>query len=285
MRLQRLDLTRYGRFTDHSLTLGPAPSDGPDLHIVYGPNEAGKSTLLNAWLDLVYGIEERSRYDFLHPKPAMRVAARIETARGVQEIARIKRRTGSLIDPDGAALEEGLLAGALSGVGREAYRAMFSLDDATIESGGAAILASRGELGEMLFAASAGTAALGARLRALAEEADAFHRPQARKTELAGLKAELAEIAAERRALDVTAPEQARLVAARKAAREAEAAERTARAEAEARLEATRRRLAALGPRDRLAALRDERDALPDHPVAPARWAEDLPRLLRGEAL
>ena len=283
MRLHRLDLTRYGRFTDHGLDFGPAPPDGPDLHIVYGPNEAGKSTLLNAWLDLVYGIEERSRYDFLHPKPALRVAARIEIAGRVHEIARIKRRTATLIGPDGDALEEGLLAGALSGVGREAYRAMFSLDDATIESGGEAILESRGELGEMLFAASAGTAALGARLRAMAEEADAFHRPKAKKSELARLKAELAEIAAERRALDVSAPEQARLVAARKAAVEAEAAEHTARAEAEARLETARRRLAALGPRDRLARLRAERDALPDHPAAPARWAGDLPRLMRAE--
>jgi|TARA_R110002012_G_scaffold166633_2_gene329990 uncharacterized protein YhaN len=34
----------------------------PDLHIVYELNEAGKSTSLSAYLDLLFGIEERSRY-------------------------------------------------------------------------------------------------------------------------------------------------------------------------------------------------------------------------------
>ena len=69
MRLIRLDLTRYGKFTDHSLAFGDRPSGSPDLHVVYGPNEAGKSTALSALLDLLFGIEPRSRYDFLHPWP------------------------------------------------------------------------------------------------------------------------------------------------------------------------------------------------------------------------
>ena len=61
MRLNRLDLTRYGKFTDRSLDFGaPAPGKA-DLHIVYGPNEAGKSTALSAFLDLLFGIEPRSQ--------------------------------------------------------------------------------------------------------------------------------------------------------------------------------------------------------------------------------
>jgi len=67
MRLDRLDLTRYGRFTDVRLDF-PTPAQGvPDLHVIFGPNEAGKSTLFSAWLDLLYGIPLRTRYDFLHP--------------------------------------------------------------------------------------------------------------------------------------------------------------------------------------------------------------------------
>ena len=82
MRLQRLDLTRYGKFTDHSLDFGPRVAGRPDLHIVYGPNEAGKSTALSAILDLLYGIEMRSRYGFLHPYATMRIGAVLETAPG-----------------------------------------------------------------------------------------------------------------------------------------------------------------------------------------------------------
>jgi len=60
MRLNRLDLTRYGRFTDLSLEF-PAPEPGgPDLHVIHGANEAGKSTLLEGWLDLLFQIPARS---------------------------------------------------------------------------------------------------------------------------------------------------------------------------------------------------------------------------------
>ena len=44
MRLRRLDLTRYGKFTGHSLDFGERKPGAPDFHIVYGLNEAGKST-------------------------------------------------------------------------------------------------------------------------------------------------------------------------------------------------------------------------------------------------
>ena len=66
MRLRRLDLTRYGKFTDYSIDFGEHVDGAPDLHIVYGLNEAGKSTSLSAYLDLLFGIEERTKYGFLH---------------------------------------------------------------------------------------------------------------------------------------------------------------------------------------------------------------------------
>ena len=53
MRLSRLDLTRYGKFTNHSIDFGHAAAVRPDLHIIYGPNEAGKSTIFAAYLDLL----------------------------------------------------------------------------------------------------------------------------------------------------------------------------------------------------------------------------------------
>ena len=85
MRLRRLDLTRYGKFTDRRIDFGPAEPGRPDLHIVYGPNEAGKSTALSGFLDLLFGIETRSRYNFVHPYGTMRVGGRIEFAGGEQE--------------------------------------------------------------------------------------------------------------------------------------------------------------------------------------------------------
>ena len=57
MRLHRLSPTRYGHFSDNCrLDFGDIPDHGHDLHIVYGPNEAGKSTLFNALQDMLFGI-------------------------------------------------------------------------------------------------------------------------------------------------------------------------------------------------------------------------------------
>src|SRR5690606_16256965 len=150
MRLRRLDLTRYGRFTDFSLDFGAAEPGVPDLHLVYGPNEAGKSTALAAFLDLLYGIDGRSRYNFLHPHSSMRIGAALELGSGTHELIRIKRAQGSLLDASERPVPEALVAGDLAGIDRDAYRTMFSLDDETLEKGGDSILASKGDLGQLL---------------------------------------------------------------------------------------------------------------------------------------
>ena len=78
MRLRRLGLSRYGMFTDHTLNFGEQIGGSPDLHIVYGPNETGKSTALAGFLDLLFAIEPRSRYSFLHGYAAMRIESDLE---------------------------------------------------------------------------------------------------------------------------------------------------------------------------------------------------------------
>ena len=136
MRLNRLDLTRYGKFTDCSIDFGVPVPGRPDLHIVYGPNEAGKSTALAAFLDLLFGIETRSRFNFLHPYTAMQIGGSVELGAAPHELIRIKRAQSSLLDGNGLPIAEALLAGQLGNIDRDSYRAMFSLDDDTLEAGG-----------------------------------------------------------------------------------------------------------------------------------------------------
>ncbi|MEY9463329.1 uncharacterized protein YhaN [Bradyrhizobium ottawaense] len=69
MRLRSLDLTRYGKFADHSIDLGERPTDQPDLHFIYEPDEAGKSTAFTASLDLLFGLRRRVRSLFSIPFP------------------------------------------------------------------------------------------------------------------------------------------------------------------------------------------------------------------------
>lgn len=236
MRLNRLDLTRYGRFTDQSLNF-PAPQPGgPDLHIIYGPNEAGKSTLFSAWLDFLFGIPTRTRYDFQHAGNMMMIGAEILGPNGPQTLRRIKRASGSLRDAYDSLLPETTLQSFLGGLTRDSYSSMFSLDDDTIEKGGEGILASRGDLGEMLFSASAGLSDLTAKLEQLRGELDGFYpasKSSIRSGWLHDAKKKLTSLDEQRRSLDITA------ATLQKLSRDAEASEaawKAARAE-EARLQ------------------------------------------------
>ncbi len=287
MRLDRLDLTRYGRFTDTRLEF-PAPDAGaPDLHVIFGPNEAGKSTLFSAWLDLLYGIPLRTKYDFLHTGTTMQIGATLTHASGVLKAVRIKRNGPSLQDANGQSLPEAEMQAVLAGLGREGYAAMFSLDDDTLEQGGDSILASRGDLGEMLFAASAGLAGLGPQLEGIRKELDAFHRPRGRNTALKQAKDRLQELDRQRRDLDITASAAQKLQRNVAAADKAWAAARQAETTADSALKAIAGALAVLPQQARLARLKAEYGPLaelPEATEADERDLHDIEQALHGLA-
>ena len=170
MRLRRLGLSRYGMFTDHTIDFGKRIADGPDLHIVYGPNEAGKSTALAGFLDLLFGIELQSRYSFLHGYETMRIESDLEINEQTHRLVRVRKTTASLLNEHGQSVADGVIANALGGMDRRAYKAMFSLDDDTLEGGGEEILRSEGNLGQLLFATSAGLIELSKTLKQLRED-------------------------------------------------------------------------------------------------------------------
>ena len=96
MRLRRLDLLRYGRFEETPLDFGTA-GEGPDVTVIFGPNEAGKSTAFAAWLDLLYGFQRQGHpYAFRFERKDLLVGAEIETAEGPLVLQRNARNTGSL---------------------------------------------------------------------------------------------------------------------------------------------------------------------------------------------
>src|SRR6266446_4728663 len=97
MRIQRLDLLRYGRFTDTHIEL---PASDSDIHIVFGPNEAGKSTALSAIEDLLFGIPNNSRYNFLHDYGSMRVGAVLDTGGKSLQVRRRKGHRDTLLTAD-----------------------------------------------------------------------------------------------------------------------------------------------------------------------------------------
>jgi uncharacterized protein YhaN len=283
MRLRRLDLTRYGKFTDRSIDFGEQPERQPDLHVIYGPNETGKSTAFIAFLDLLFGIGAQSPFDFLHPYSTMRIGGALEFGAKTKEFARIKRPQNSLLDADDRPIPESAIRGELGGIERDAYRTMFSLDDETLEKGGESILASKGDLGELLFSASTGLAHLSRKLLDLRGEADGFYKYRARSGALADLKARLAELKADRERLDTLASDHARLIEVRDRAASQYGEVLAERTHGRARMDEIQRHLAAL---PRLAALRGIRERLAPLaavPEAPSGWANEVPGLQKGE--
>jgi uncharacterized protein YhaN len=283
MRLNRLDLTRYGRFTDVSLVF-PAPDPGaPDLHLIYGANEAGKSTLLEGWLDLLFQIPVQSRMAFLHSYQTMQLGAALEIDGQTHDILRVKKRENSLLDASGAAQGEALLQGGLRGLDRSSYAAMFSLNRQTLHDGGESILASKGDLGELLFQASAGLTDLAVQLDGLREAADAFLNRTGRKGMLRELGAAFDDLGRQIRELDTAAAEYSRLSAERDRADKAWREAREAAESAQADVIETERLSAAIPllPRlERLDAQIADHDAVPEPPEG---WLAELPELDRAE--
>lgn len=283
MRLNQFDLTRYGKFTDLSLPFAASEAGKPDLHIIYGPNEAGKSTLLSGWLDLLFQIPVRSTMGFLHPFSSMQLGATLEIDGGLHQLLRVKKRDNSLLDAQGAPVAEALLQGGLRGLDRAAYAAMFSLNGQTLDAGGESILASEGDLGELLFQASAGLTDLGTQLDALREGSLEFLNATGRKGRLRTLRAEFDDLGDQMKALDTAAAEYARLAKDRDGARTAWQAARKEAEAAQAKVIETERLSGALPVAGRLERLDSQIAGFGDLPEAPEGWMAELPTLDRAE--
>ena len=283
MRLNRLDLTRYGKFTDEHIDFGSKEPGRPDLHIIYGPNEAGKSTALSAFLDLLFGIESRSRYGFLHPYATMRVGAMLELGGIARELVRIKKPQNSLLGSGDQPIGEQLILGELGAIDRDAYRAMFSLDDDTLEQGGESILASEGDLGQLLFSASTGLATLSQTLIELRTQADDFFKLRSRSSELGKFRSRLADLKDRREQIDTVASEYSQMVETRDRSQAQYNDAMAERSRTQLRLDEIKRLLNALPRLVELREIRGDLAPLRDIPEAPTAWKDQLPALHQEE--
>jgi uncharacterized protein YhaN len=282
MRLNRLDLTRYGKFTGKSISFGQKAVGKTDLHLIYGLNEAGKSTFFSAYLDLLFGISPQSPYNFIHSYNVMRIGAQLEFADGPRDLLRVKRKE-ALLDAQERPISEAALRQELGGIEREAYCMMFSLDDKSLERGGQSILASQGELGRLLFSASAGLSDLSRALQSIREQSEEFYKPRGRIHRLNELKNRLTDLKNERDRLDTVVSAYRSLVEERDRAEQQYNSAQKERAANVARRDDIQRQLTAF---PKLAVLRETRHqlgGLSDIPEPPASWAEELDPLRRKD--
>src|SRR4051795_7133410 len=98
MKILDLDLRAFGPFADVSLDL----SEGEQgLHLIYGPNEAGKSTALRALRQMLFGIPHQTPDDFVHKYKDMLVGATLRNG-GAPDLPFLRRKaqTRTLLGED-----------------------------------------------------------------------------------------------------------------------------------------------------------------------------------------
>lgn len=182
MKFLHLDLRAFGCFTDALLDLS---EEGRRFHLIYGANEAGKSTALRAITCLLYGIPTQTGDNFLHSYGDLRIGAHLLGTDGNSlQFLRRKGNKNTLLDLDEKPLPENALQNFLGGIRQETFSTMFGLDHATLLRGGQDLLEVGGDVAESLFEAGTGITGLHHILKGLEDEAGQLFSPQAKKPQL-----------------------------------------------------------------------------------------------------
>ena len=155
MKINLFNLLAYGPFTDKILDFSDSRFG---LHVVYGPNEAGKSTALRALIGLLYGLGHKVEDAWVHEYDKLAVGASFYLPDGkVLNLTRYKRRKNDLIDEDtGKPFDQAKLELFLGNVGREGFEHAFGISHDSLRQGVESVLAAGGDLGHALFAATSG---------------------------------------------------------------------------------------------------------------------------------
>ena len=179
MEIRQLNLAAFGSFTDRTLDFS---QKDVGLHIVFGPNEAGKSSALRGLKAFLYNIDERTADNFLHANGKLRIEGCVRTVDG-RELAFVRRkgRKNTLLSMEGESLDDKVLVPFLQGVTQELFEMLFGIDHRALVQGGQEILEQKGEVGQALFSASLGSHALHAMLNQLDQEAGGLFLPRGSK--------------------------------------------------------------------------------------------------------
>ena len=179
MRIDRLDLIAYGPFTDKSLNLSAGESG---LHLIYGDNEAGKSTCLRALIAWLFGIPTRTNDSFLHSNSQLRIGGKLRLSDDkTLEFIRRKGTKGTLLryGTDEPLDDTSLNLFLPGGIDESIFTKLWGIDHVRLVAGGQELLNQSGDLGQALFSAAVGTAGLREVLAGLQSGAEEIYKPRA----------------------------------------------------------------------------------------------------------
>jgi uncharacterized protein YhaN len=179
MKIVALEFVAFGCLSNVCLHFG---GEGKNFHLIYGDNEAGKSTALRGLTNLFYGIPARTPDAFRHKGRDLRIRAELLSSNGTRlAIVRRKGQQKTLLDGDNQPLPESRLSEMLGGISEEAFTTIYRLDHEALVRGGEDLREGRGDLAASLFQAGAGVNGLHKVLKELEERAEAIFKPRGRQ--------------------------------------------------------------------------------------------------------
>lgn len=171
MRIARFAPHRYGQFTDAELTFPAAHG----LHVVFGANEAGKSTALAALGDALFGFGHSSPHGWLYPQNTLKIGMTIENTAGARlDFIRTKARKTSLTDAQDRPLDPSVLTPFLGSTDRVLFDTVFGLSGEGLRRGGLGLLKDHGA-GSAVMGAQIGRLGIQRTRNRLVEEADRLY--------------------------------------------------------------------------------------------------------------
>jgi len=184
MRIDRLDLLAYGPFREKSLDLA-----GGDfgLHLIYGDNEAGKSTSLRALIAWLFGIPARTSDSFLHSNSQLRIGGQLRLSD--DETIRFTRKKGNkdtlLKFGTNVPLDDSSLIPFIpAGIDEILFTKLWGIDHERLMAGGRELLEQSGDLDQALFSAAVGSANLRELLVKMQKSADEIFKSRGSKSDL-----------------------------------------------------------------------------------------------------
>ncbi|MCY8025511.1 AAA family ATPase [Bacillus sonorensis] len=179
MNIHTLHIYGYGKFTNQTFRLSSS-----NLHLIYGLNESGKTTLMSFIESMLFGFPKTKRYE---PKAGGIYGGMLEAVHPAIGHIRIERTAGrpekvNVFLEDGSTRSEDFLKQMLSNMDRRLYKAIYSFDVFGLQE---IHKFNRDKIGRfLLFSSLFGSDAISKMDASLAKTQEELFKPNGRKPEL-----------------------------------------------------------------------------------------------------